>query len=72
MVMNVTAVGAEGTGCVTVHPCVPDRSNASSLNCVSGVNGANELIALLDAAGQVCLYTSERTHLLVDVVAYLD
>lgn len=72
VVINVTAVAPEAVGFVTVHPCVTPRPNASSLNHVAGVNGANELIALLDADGKICLYTDQNTHLLVDVVAYLD
>lgn len=38
----------------------------------SGVNGANELIASLDADGKVCLFTSQSTHLIVDVVGHLS
>ena len=72
VVINVTAAAAEDVGFVTVHPCVDPLPNASSLNFVEGVNGANELIALLDADGKVCVYTSASTHLLVDVVAYID
>jgi hypothetical protein len=72
VVVNVTAVAPEATGFVTVHPCEAIRPNASSLNYVAGVDGANELIARLDADGKICLYTDQATHLIVDVVAYLD
>jgi Right handed beta helix region len=71
VVVNVTAVQPEAVGFVTVHPCLPTRPNASSLNHVAGVNGANELIASLDATGKICLYTDQSTHLIVDVVGYL-
>lgn len=70
-VINVTSVGATGTGFVTVHPCVTPRPLASSLNYVGGVNGGNEIIATLDSNGAICLYTSEQTQLTADVVAYL-
>jgi hypothetical protein len=71
-VINVTAVGAEGNGFVTVHPCITPRPVASSLNHVAGVNGGNEIIARLSATGTICLFTSARTHLTVDVVAAIS
>lgn len=70
-VLNVTAVAAEGTGFVTVHACLPDRPNASSLNYTAGINLGNEIIAGLDAGGQTCLFTSAAAHLTVDVVGYV-
>ena len=70
VVVNVTAAAPEAVGFVTVHPCADPRPNASSLNHVPGVNGANELIASVDANGGICLYTDQRTHLIVDVVGY--
>lgn len=72
VVVNVTAIGAESTGFVTVHPCADPRPLASSLNYVAGVNGGNEIVALLNPDGELCLYSSARTHLAVDVVAYLS
>lgn len=71
VVMNVTAVGAEGTGFVTVHPCLDTPPNASSLNYTAGTNLGNEIIAGLDADGQTCLFTSAAAHLTVDVVGYV-
>ena len=67
VVLNVTAVQPEGTGFVTVHPCEATVPTASSLNHVDGVNGGNEIVAKLDADGQVCLFTSNATHLTVDI-----
>ena len=71
VVVNVTAAAPETRGFVTVHPCVDPRPNASSLNYVAGVNGANELIARLDADGKLCLYTNQSINLIVDVVGWL-
>lgn len=70
VVINVTAASPETQGFATVHPCVSPRPNASSLNYVGGVNGANELIASLDSRGRICLFTNQSTHLIVDVVGY--
>ena len=68
-IIYVTAVRPGGTGFVTVHPCQPTPPNASSLNYVANVNGGNEIIAQLDANGRTCIYTSNATHLTVDIVA---
>jgi hypothetical protein len=72
VVVNVTAAGPDSRGFVTVHPCVDPPPNASSLNYVAGVNGANELIMKLDADGKLCLFTNEPVDLIVDVVGYLS
>lgn len=72
VIVNVTAIGPESVGFVTVHPCLDPAPNASSLNYVPGVNGGNEIIALLSDDGKICLFTSATTHLAVDVVAYLE
>ncbi|BAN02602.1 hypothetical protein [Ilumatobacter coccineus] len=72
VVVNVTAVQPEGVGFVTVHPCEDERPLAASLNYAAGVNGGNEIVALLDADGDLCLYASTATHLTVDVSGYLD
>lgn len=71
VVMNVTAVGAEGVGFVTVHPCVASRPLSSSLNYTPGVNLGNEIVSGLNADGNVCLFTSAAAHLTIDVVGYI-
>ncbi|MEM9514407.1 MAG: PKD domain-containing protein [Actinomycetota bacterium] len=68
-VLNVTAVGSTGPGNVRVFPC-GDTPNASSVNH-RDENVANEVIAKLDAAGQVCVFTSRDIDLVVDVVGYV-
>ena len=47
------------------------RPNASAINYVAGVNGANEIIARLGGAGQLCVYTSTNSHFILDVVGYV-
>ncbi len=71
-IVNVAAVDPDAPGFFTVDSCNTPRPNASSLNYTTGVNGANELIASLDATGKLCIYTSASTHVLVDVVGYLQ
>ena len=70
-VINVAAVDSDAAGFFTVDACNTPRPNASSLNYVAGVNGANEIIVQLDVAGMICVYTQSSTHLILDVVGYL-
>jgi lysophospholipase L1-like esterase len=76
-IATVTAVGADGPGYVTVWPaptgapCDPARRPlASALNPTGPAAVAN--LAVVDATGgALCLFTSVRTHLLVDLAAGL-
>ena len=65
--LNVTVTEAEGAGFVTVYPCDEPRPNASNVNFVTGDTVPNAVIAALAADGTVCLFTSQPTHLLVDI-----
>ena len=71
VVVNVTAVRPSARGFLTVHGCVDERPLSSSLNYVAGGNRANEILAGLDADGNLCVYTQSDTDMLVDVVGYL-
>jgi hypothetical protein len=68
--LNVTAVSPSGSGFVTVFPCGQDQPNASNLNFTAGQIVPNAVFAKLGAFGQVCLFTSVSTDLLVDVNGY--
>jgi hypothetical protein len=70
VLVNVTAVGADGDGFITVHPCgaVPGSSN---LNFRAGQVLANLAVTALDGAGRACFTSSARTDLIVDAVAWL-
>ena len=69
-VLNVTAVGPSTNGFFTVYPCDETLPNTSNLNFVAGQNVANFAAIKLSAAGEVCVYTTASTHLLVDVTGY--
>ena len=71
VVANIAAVEPNGSGFFTVYPCNQARPLASSINYVAGVNGANEIIARLDGAGKLCVYTSTNSHFILDVVGYV-
>ena len=70
VLVNVTAVGPDGDGFITVHQCgaVPGSSN---LNFRVGQTLANLAVTALDGAGRACFTSSAKTDLIVDVVAWL-
>jgi hypothetical protein len=65
-VLNVTAVDAASDGYVTVFPCGSQQPNASNLNFAPGAVVPNAVVASIGVGGKVCVFTSARTHLLVD------
>jgi len=71
-VLNVTALDASAPGYMTVFPCGTAPPDASNLNFPVGVTIANAVIAKLDAAGKVCVFTFGSAGLLVDVGGYIS
>jgi hypothetical protein len=71
-VLNVTAVFPEGPGFLTVYPCTDQVPNASSVNYFGNDVVANNVIAKLDASGDVCVYSLARAHVLIDVGGYVS
>ena len=69
-VLNVTVTGATAPGFVTVYACGQPVPNASNLNFVPGQTVPNAVVSRLSATGQVCLFTSQATHLIVDAGGY--
>lgn len=71
--LNIAAVGPAGQGFITVFPCNVDQPLTASLNFAAGTNVSNGVVIGVaqtdDTAtdGTVCFYTSEETHLVVDV-----
>jgi 5'-nucleotidase len=71
-VLNVGAVGPASKGFLTVDGCNDPRPTASSLNYSAGVNGSNEIIVDLNTAGELCVYNSAETNVILDVVGYVS
>jgi hypothetical protein len=71
-VLNVTVVEPDGAGFVTVYPCEALRPLASNLNYGPGDVTANSVVAKVDGAGKVCVYTLAPAHLIVDIAGTLD
>ena len=66
VVLDVTVDGPTDAGFVTVFPCGGTRPLASNLDHAAGQTIAVLAIARV-SAGSVCVYTSARTQLIVDV-----
>jgi hypothetical protein len=70
VVLNVTAVDAQGQGFLTVWPCGEPQPETSNLNFVGVTTIANAVIANL-GGGQVCLATGQvAAEVIVDVAGY--
>lgn len=68
--MNVTAVGPDRAGFITVFPCGSAVPNASNLNYRSGDVVPNLVVVKLGPGGTVCLYTTATTDLLAGIAGY--
>ncbi|MEP6296630.1 MAG: hypothetical protein ABJ382_04840, partial [Ilumatobacter sp.] len=66
-VLNVTAVAPSGQGFLTVFPCGGARPGSSNVNFAPGQTVANAAVATLGSAGEVCVFSSVETNLLVDL-----
>ena len=65
--LNITAVGPDDGGYLTVWPCDQPQPTASSLNFVAGDVVPNLVTTRLSVAGTVCIFTTSTVHLLGDV-----
>jgi len=68
--LNVTMVSPTGSGYATIWPCSSNQPEASNLNFVAGQVVANNVIAPIGDNGQVCVYASVATDVVVDVSGY--
>lgn len=69
VVLNLTAVDAQGAGYLTVYPCAAGRPNASNLNVANHLPVSNAAIVAPDADAAICVFNLMPTHLIVDVQA---
>ncbi len=70
VVLNVTVDAPLDAGFLTVFPCGQSVPNASNLNFSPGRTTTNAVTMLLGSSGQVCVYTSGRAQLIVDLNGY--
>jgi hypothetical protein len=70
--LNVTAVGPDGGGFLTVYPCTATVPTTSTVNFAASRDIANATIATLASDGSVCVYSSVATNVLVDITGWLS
>ncbi len=70
--LNVTAVGPDSGGFLTVFPCSDTVPTTSTVNFAAGRDIANSTIATLGVDGEVCVYSSAATDVIVDITAWLS
>ena len=68
VMLNLTAVSAQGVGFLAAYPCAAGVPTTSSLNYVPGSVAANFVIVPPDTDGDVCVFTLTGTHVVVDLV----
>lgn len=66
VMLNVTAVNPDARGFLTVWDCSGDPPTASALNFEAGQNVANGVFVEPRSDGDVCVYSSVATDLVVD------
>ena len=66
-VLNVTAVAPSEQGFLSVFPCGEDQPGSSNVNFAMGQTVANAAVATLGAGGEICVFSSVETNLLVDL-----
>jgi hypothetical protein len=69
-VLNVTATNPQVAGYLTVYPCGIQRPLASNVNYVAGQTAPNAVISRVGADGEICVYSSQATDVIVDVTGY--
>jgi hypothetical protein len=70
--LNVTAVGPDTGGFLTVYPCTATVPTTSTVNFAAGRDIANSTIANLAADGSVCVYSSSAANVIVDITGWLS
>jgi len=67
--LNVAVDAPDGPGFLTVYPCGTPRPWTSNLNFEAGQTLSNEVLVRPGDGGEVCVYTTDATHLVVDLDA---
>ena len=65
--LNVTVVGPDQPGFLTVYPCGAVRPNASNLNYVAGQVVPNAVVSGIGTGGRVCVFVQSATDVVVDL-----
>ncbi len=66
-VLTLTLANPSGAGWATIYPCATGQPNTSVINVVANHEQTNAVVAPVDSAGTVCIYSSVTTHAMLDV-----
>ncbi len=67
LVLNVVATQAAARGFLTVYPCRLGLPPTSSVNYAPGTESTNLVTVPIDADGKICVFSFERTHIVIDL-----
>ena len=70
--LSVTATDVDSPGYLTVFPCDVGRPTASNVNYEPGSTTPNAVITRLDGDGNVCIFTLQPAHLVVDISGSIE
>ena len=70
--VTVTSDRVAGAGFFTVHGCGTGLPEFSTLNVSSAGPNSNFAVIDVDATRQICVYTSIRTDIIVDLIGYFE
>ncbi len=70
VLLNVTVTEPAAAGYLVVYPCGP-LPWASNLNFVGAQSVPSAVMAKVDGSGNVCLWSTTATHVLVDVTGFV-
>jgi hypothetical protein len=71
LVVNVTATDSVGAGFLQALPTGGAQGQTSTVNYVGGSTAATHAIVPLGADGTISVYTSNSSHVIVDVMGYI-
>jgi alpha-tubulin suppressor-like RCC1 family protein len=69
-ILNLTTVAPIAAGFLTIYPC-GTQPLASGINYTTGAVVNNEIITKLSPTGEICIYASAQTHLVIDAAGYI-
>ncbi len=70
--LTITSDGAAQTGYITAYACGSPRPGTSVLNPEPGDPRSNLAVVALDNTREVCFFSEQRTHLIVDVTGWFS
>jgi hypothetical protein len=72
VLIDVVAVDAVGSGYLTIYACGTTQPPTSSIN-YSPLSAVMNLVTVpLGVDGEICVYSSARTHVVIDLFGYTD